>query len=290
MEGFKICPYCGGENYRKASRCRHCKEWFLENDFVDNNFIENDTELNLFQKNLYGLLKWLYENEDARNVFLGLLIVLIFCAYISLKPYTLTAYVKDNNSKICHKADSSTCYKKTKILEPIELYPKNFKKKGFLKTKQGEYIKETSITYKDTEEYKQIKNKLEIAKEEKEKKEAEAKKTTLTAQERKFVEDELANWENGTGKIFEYHENVQEVFNYYYINPQVWYSLDYKEKQNLLSDCMSISTIKAILKDKNYDKSQANSYRLLYSVGTRIKDANDGQSLAGMEKGEIFIK
>ena len=47
MEGFKICPYCGGENYRKASRCRHCKEWFLENDFVDNNFIENDTELNL---------------------------------------------------------------------------------------------------------------------------------------------------------------------------------------------------------------------------------------------------
>ena len=43
---------------------------------------------------------------------------------------------------------------------------------------------------------------------------------------------------------------------------------------------MSISTI----------KSQANSYRLLYSVGTRIKDANDGQSLAGMEKGEIFIK
>ena len=290
MEGFKICPYCGGENYRNATRCRHCKEWFLDDDFVDNNFIENDTELNLFQKILYGLLKWLYEDEDARNVFLCLLIVLISCAYIFLKPYTVTAYVKDSNATVCHKADASTCYKKMNTLEQIEVYPKNYKKKGYLKTKQGEYIKETSITYKDTEEYKQIKTKLYKEKEEKTKQEEEAKKIKLTVQERKFIEDDLKNWKNSTGKIFSYHENVQEVFNYYYINPQVWYSLDYREKQSLLSDCMSISTISAILKDKNYDKSKLDSYRLVYSSGTQIKDMNNGQVLAGMEKGRIFIK
>lgn len=40
MEGFKICPYCGGENYRKATRCRHCKEW-LE-DINEENKLHNE--------------------------------------------------------------------------------------------------------------------------------------------------------------------------------------------------------------------------------------------------------
>lgn len=114
-------------------------------------------------------------------MILGMLIVFIFCLYIALKPYTTIAYAKNNNAIICHKANKTTCYKKMNTLEQIEVYPKSYKKRGYLKTKQGEYIKETSLTYKDTKEYKQIKTKLEKEKQEKIKREEEAKKNKINS-------------------------------------------------------------------------------------------------------------
>ena len=130
---------------------------------------------------IYRIFNWLYEDEYCRNMILGMLIVFIFCLYIALKPYTTIAYAKNNNAIICHKANKTTCYKKMNTLEQIEVYPKSYKKRGYLKTKQGEYIKETSLTYKDTKEYKQIKTKLEKEKQEKIKREEKAKKNKINS-------------------------------------------------------------------------------------------------------------
>ena len=226
MEGFKICPYCGKEVPIFALKCKHCKELFDENDFQIG-IVDSDCNQSFICKIFNWIFNWLYEDEYARNMILGMLVVFIFCAYIALKPYTTIAYAKNNSATICHKADDSTCYKKMNILEQIEVYPEHYKKKGYLKTKQGEYIKETSITYKDTEEYKQIKTKLDKEKEEKIRKENELKKKEL-AESAKIFENQFKD-------IF---SDIQiDIFYDFYINPIGWELMPIKTKELIMKYC-----------------------------------------------------
>ena len=112
----------------------------------------------------------------------------------------------------------------------------------------------------------------------------------LTNLELNLLEETIKNFENGREKIFISHEVINDVFYNFYISPQIWYSLEYKEKQNLLADCVAYCSIKLTLKNKDYLKNKSNANYLLCYIGTKIMASTNRQELAGIKNGEMIYK
>lgn len=313
------CPYCGEIIYTDAKQCRYCKRR-LSHLFKENNSdnIDSDSEKNkndqfvhesssfqeIFDEMLADYKKLFFDIVEylKRVIVYGLASIvavlvivaafsLVLFAIIALIPTSVDAYAKENNTIVCSSPIVTMCNKKLAILTPIKVYKNRYKKNGFLKTDKGEYIKETSIVYADSDEYKQLKNKIEKEKKDKGsvKQISYIEEQELDKFERIVLNKVTEKFKKTRGKIFTSHNIVNNVFYNFYINPQIWYSLEYKERQKLLSECVAYCSIKSILKDKNYNKTKGNGHYMFCAAATQILSSNNGQKLAGMENGEIFV-
>ena len=209
------------------------------------------------------------DNENIRNfiIYVAIIVSLLrHFIYSCIKPHPVTAYIKIESAKICHKANPQSCYKEMEILEPIKVYRNLYKSNGYLKTKNGDYIKETSVTYEGTKEYNYL-----ISQKEKEEK--------IAIEERKREIEKAAHFfEANFIEIFSHID--LEYFYDFYIDPIGWQLIPYQNKKLLMQYCAMYA---------EYKKGRVGD-NLPPMVLTRILNNRNGEILGKYDtwKGYIF--
>ncbi|MCM1265185.1 MAG: hypothetical protein NC200_03215 [Candidatus Gastranaerophilales bacterium] len=191
-------------------------------------------------------------------------IIGFFVLSTMLKPQTTTAYIKAPDTIICKKAQSNTGFKKMNTLEEINVYKDSYKTNGFLKTSDGDWIKEDAIVYKNTQEYKDIAAAEEKKKQEIEKAKQEIEK--LLKEQQAKLEKEL---KSRIDKAFVYYD-ITEYSYVYYANPIAWYSTNVKEKENIMQNCATYGRMVTKQEEKEMEMALSR---------TKIKSSANGAVL-----------
>ena len=149
-------------------------------------------------------------------------------------------------------------------LEEINVYQDSYKTNGFLKTGDGNWVKENAIVYANTKEYNELKKAEAKQKQEIEKAKKEIEK--LLQKQEASLEKEL---KSRIDKAFVYYDITDYSF-VYYANPIAWYSTNVKEKENIMRNCAEYGKLSRKQKDMSLEVALSS---------TKIKSSSNGAVL-----------
>ena len=211
----------------------------------------------------YNLLKKYINILDSKKIRVWSIIILIIASIIFM-PHTTTAYIKSNDTIICSEPSADTGVKRLNVLNKVEVYKNNYATNGFLKMDDGNWVKEDSIVFPESSEYKNI-----VKQEEERKAEAEKIKNELEKLINEEQEKAMKELEVNIKKVFANYD-IKEYSFTYYIHPLIWYNTDLKQKENIMKNCAIYGKLKSGQKNTELDVSLAQ---------TKIKSSTNGEIL-----------
>jgi len=217
-------------------------------------------------------------------------IVILFLIAGIAAPSTTTAYISKDSAIICSEPNMKTGIKRMNTLEQIDVYKDFYKKNGFYKTSDDKWVKEDMVVFAGSEKYNELVKQREKKKQEIERAKQEAQKIVKAELEknRNTIKEVIVNEKNKFMKTLAHGEkefnkqfkaNIEKVFDYYdiedysftyYINPLAWYSIDVKQKENLMQSCAIFGKLESNQPDMQNETALAI---------TKIKSTSNGETL-----------
>lgn len=191
-------------------------------------------------------------------------IVILFLIAGIAAPSTTTAYISKDSAIICSEPNMKTGIKRMNTLEQIDVYKNFYKKNGFYKTSDDKWVKEDMVVFAGSEKYNELVKQREKKKQEIERAKQEAQKI-VKAELEKNRKQFKANIE----KVFDYYD-IEDYSFTYYINPLAWYSIDVKQKENLMQSCAIFGKLESNQPDMQNETALAI---------TKIKSTSNGETL-----------